>query len=166
MTATTGYILFLDRRYSWGPRCRQFGHAVLLEPDIRHPDRWLLRQWRNNREHVRVLFEGDYVDGIGSDTLPMIEAVKRGMLDIDMNDQRDNDVTFIEVRIPDVMPWRPFLFMRASDVGYVKARLGVRSWRIRTPRQLYRFFKEGGADAVEKAPRWSWWEVLRLVRVG
>lgn len=87
------------------------------------------------------------------------------MLDIDMNDQKDNDVTFIEVRIPDVMPWRPFLFMRASDVGYIKTRLGVRSWRIRTPRQLYRFFKEGGADAVEKVPGCSWWSVLRLVKL-
>lgn len=39
------------------------------------------RAVRNNQEHVRLLFEGDYVDGIGSDTLPMIEAVRLKLLE-------------------------------------------------------------------------------------
>lgn len=156
-------IVFLDKNYGWGPRMRQFGHAVLLEQDERHHGRWLLRQWRNRREHIRILDEADYTLGARNDPIPIIEAIKHGMLDLDMNEERDNDVTMIEVSVPTVMPLAPVRFFRATDVGYIKARLGVRSWFIRTPRQLYRFFKDGGPDAVEKRPGRSLFK-LRLLR--
>ena len=168
-----GYLLFTDKNHDRmsGFRRSMFRHVVLLENDERDTDRWVLRQWRNGREIIRVILESDFKDR-NHDTIRLVEAIKRGMLDVDMNGEADLDVRIMEVRIPQVRPRRRYKMFRANDLGYVKWRLGmsgVRFWLIRSPYKLYRFFEENGPSAIQKtAPSWSVWGLLwgsiRLMR--
>ena len=147
-----GYLLCMDKSHGRfaGYRRAQFRHVALIEQDGINPKRWLLRQWRNHREMVRVVLADDFKDDKG-EIIQMKLAIQRHMLDADMDGGPDPDVQMIEVKIPQVRKPRALCWFKANDVGYVKQRLGVRDWKIRTPHQLYSFYKTHGADAVEKS---------------
>lgn len=158
------YLLFTDKNHDRlsGFRRSQFRHVVLLENDERDADRWVLRHWRNGREMVRVILESDFRDR-NHDTIRLTEAIRRGMLDVDMNGETDLDVRIMEVRIPQVRRRRMFKIFRANDLGYVKWRLGMglSHCLIRSPYKLYRLFEEHGPGGVAKTTwNFSFWRLL------
>jgi len=149
------YLVFIDKNYHWMPRRAQFRHVVLLEPDKKHPSRWALRQWRNGRELTVLLDEGDFT--IDGDQMVMEQVIETGRLDADMNGENDNDVTWIKVDMPQVARLRPVKMFRATDVGFVKYRLGISDIRIQTPYQLYRYFKQPRHEKKKE----RWWAKVR-----
>lgn len=166
-THMDAYLLVTDTNHhklSW--RSKEFGHIALLEQDIKNPDRWLLRHWRNNREWTDVILESDFVDSRG-EQIQLHIAIEKGMLDSDMNGETNADVKMIEIHIPRFRR-RRFLgrFHRSNDVSYIKWRLGMglRFCMIRSPYKLFNFFKDGGPDAIEKAGSTiTVWSVLGFV---
>ncbi|MGI9491136.1 MAG: hypothetical protein ACR2QF_01780 [Geminicoccaceae bacterium] len=165
--SSDAFLLFTDKNHDRlsGMRRAKFRHVVLLISDDRHLDRWLLCQWRNNREMTRIVLEDDFREG--DDTLYMEMVVRRGLLDADMNGEVDLDVELIKVSVPSVRPRRMLQVFRPTDVGYVKQRLGMGLSHIgiRTPYGLYRFFEKHGKDGVEKTAR-SLLGLLWLAVVG
>ena len=152
---TDAYLLVTDKNHDRlsGFRRAKFRHVVLLENDTRHAERWLLRQWRNGREMTRIVLEEDFT--VGGDKIYIDTAIRRGLLDADMNGEVDLDVELIEVKVPSVRRRRWFQIFRGTDLGYVKHRLGMglTHWHIRTPYKLYQFFQVNGANGVEKTSR-------------
>ncbi|MDH3662721.1 MAG: hypothetical protein OEU92_22290 [Alphaproteobacteria bacterium] len=171
--AIDAYLLFTDKNHDRlsGFRRAQFRHVVLLEQDAIESERWLLRQWRNGRELTRGIMANDFYNS-RNEPIDLIEAIKRGMLDVDMNGEADLDVRIMEVRIPQIGRPRLFARFRANDLGYVKWRLGMglSHWRIRKPYQLYKLFEEHGPNAAAKTAwrmpsLWSLlWGGIKLMR--
>lgn len=141
LVPSNGFVVFMSARHDGGfiPRRQGFGHVVLLVKDVHSPrgDRYLHYCCRPGLWRPTVLLTGEACKDESGEVFSLPDAIKAGMVDLDLNGRPDGGATILPWQFPDRPTWRPWFIWRRTATGQAKHLMGVKAPLVRTPAGLH-----------------------------